>query len=244
MPGPGHKCDNKLLSHLRRLRLFRILKRVDTRPLSVRTVSMALKRSSPRTPKTRKSPRPKRTPATVPDVVPERADDEEEEDDQSADVDSFDETPHAGVLALAKIREALQGLSQEDLQLLVKGTSVSRPLQADDKAAASAALDLAVRAHLYDVLDNSTRKLYQSIASDPSNVEDGVWARIFSGIRPSAPELLPDISVHAHNPLLDWRPKKVTPDTHAAFRTRTKEATTDDVLLRFRISLCPSSCDS
>jgi hypothetical protein len=120
------------------------------------------------------------------------------------------------------------------LQLLVKGTSTSRPLQVDDKAAASAALDLAVKDHLFDVLDDSTRKLYLSIESDPSNVDDGVWNRIFSGIRPSAPELLPDISVYAHNPLLDWRPKKVTPDTLAAFRSRTKEATTDDVLFKIQ----------
>ena len=46
--------------------------------------------------------------------------------------------------------------------------------------------------------------------------------------------MLPDISVYAHNPLLDWRPKKVTPDTLAAFRSRTKEATTDDVLFKIQ----------
>ena len=56
----------------------------------------------------------------------------------------------------------------------MKGTSTSRPLQVDDKAAASAALDLAVRDHLFDVLDDSTRKLYSSIASDPAYAEDGV----------------------------------------------------------------------
>ena len=44
--------------------------------------------------------------------------------------------------------------------------------------------------------------------------------------------MLPDISVYAHNALLDWRPKKVTPDTVAAFRFRAKEATTDDVLFK------------
>ena len=103
------------------------------------------------------------------------------------------EGSHAGVLALPKIREALKGLSQEDLQSLVKGTSVTWPLQVDDRAAASAALDLTVREYLFDVLDDSTRKLYNSVASDPSNVEDGVWNRIFSGIRPSVPEMMPDI---------------------------------------------------
>ena len=46
--------------------------------------------------------------------------------------------------------------------------------------------------------------------------------------------MLPDVSVYAHNPLLDWRPKKVTPDTLAAFRSRTKEATTDDVLFKIQ----------
>lgn len=56
----------------------------------------------------------------------------------------------------------------------------------------------------------------------------------FSGIRPSAPEMLPDISVYAHNASLDWRPKKVTPDSPAAFRSRTKESTTDDVLFKIQ----------
>ena len=46
--------------------------------------------------------------------------------------------------------------------------------------------------------------------------------------------MLPDISVYAHNPLLDWRPKKVTPDTLNAFRFRSKEATTDDVLYKIQ----------
>ena len=46
--------------------------------------------------------------------------------------------------------------------------------------------------------------------------------------------MLPDVSVYAHNPLLDWRPKKVTPNTLAAFRSRTKEATTDDVLFKIQ----------
>ena len=70
--------------------------------------------------------------------------------------------------ALTKIREALSGLSQEELQLLVKGTAVMRPLQVDDKAVATAALDQAVRVHLYDALDASTRKLYLSVESDPT----------------------------------------------------------------------------
>ena len=34
--------------------------------------------------------------------------------------------------------------------------------------------------------------------------------------------------------MLDWRPKKVTPDTLSAFRSRTKEATTDDVLFKIQ----------
>ena len=34
--------------------------------------------------------------------------------------------------------------------------------------------------------------------------------------------------------MLDWRPKKVTPDTVAAFRFRAKEATTDDVLFKIQ----------
>ena len=84
------------------------------------------------------------------------------------------------------------------------------------------------------MLDDSTRKLYSTVALVPLNTEDGVWNRIFSGIRPSAPEMLPDISVYAHNALLDWRPNKVTPDTVAAFRSRTKEATTDDVLFKLQ----------
>ena len=46
--------------------------------------------------------------------------------------------------------------------------------------------------------------------------------------------MLPDISVYAHNALFDWRPKKVTPDKLAAFRSRTKESTTDDVLFKIQ----------
>jgi hypothetical protein len=189
-------------------------------------------RKSPRTPKKTRRETPD-SPASEPESVDPRLL-EDEDAVESEDDASVVEGPHAGVLALSKIREALAGLSQEDLQLLVKGTSTSRPLQVDDKAAASAALDLAVKDHLFDVLDDSTRKLYLSIESDPSNVDEYVWNRIFSGIRPSALELLPDISVYPHNPLLDWRPKKVTPDTLAAFRSRTKEATTDDVLFKIQ----------
>ena len=102
----------------------------------------------------------------------------------------------------------------------------------DDRAATTAALDLTVKEYLVDMLDDSTRKLYSTVALDPPNAEDGAWNKILSGIRPSAPEMLPDISVYAHNVLLDWRPKKVTPDTVAAFHFRTKEAVTDDVLYK------------
>ena len=142
------------------------------------------------------------------------------------------ESSHASALALSKIREALKRLSQEDFRSLVKGTSATRPLQVDDRAAATAALDLTVKEYLFDILDDSTRKLYTSVALDP--LEDGVWNRTFSGIRSSVPEMLPDISVYAHNALLDWRPKKSTPDTAAAFRSRPKEAATDDVLFKIR----------
>ena len=85
---------------------------------------MAPKRNNKRSPKPRKSPRQKSTPATVPDVVPERADDEDEDDSEPEGGASVAESSHAGALALSKIREVLAGLSQEDLQLLVKGTSV------------------------------------------------------------------------------------------------------------------------
>ena len=160
---------------------------------------------------------------------------EDDEDDIEPEGDaSGAESSHASALALSKIREALKGLLQEDLQSLVKGTSAARPLQVDDRAAATAALDLTVKEYLYDILDDSTCKLYSTVALDPLNAEDGVWNRILSGIRPSVPEMLPDISVYAHNELLDWRPKKVTPDTTAAFLFRTKEAVTDDVLLKLQ----------
>ena len=118
---------------------------------------MPPKSSSGRSPKEgrRKSPR-QRTPASVLDVNPERlGDDDEEEEVESEDEPSVDENPHASVQALTKIREALSGLSQEELQLLVKGTAVTRPLQVDEKAVAIAALDQAVRVHLYDTLDDS-----------------------------------------------------------------------------------------
>ena len=76
---------------------------------------------------------------------------EEDEDDIGSMSDaSVAEGSHANALALSKIREALKGLSQEDLQSLVKGTSVTRPLQLDDRAAATAALDLTVTEYLFD----------------------------------------------------------------------------------------------
>ena len=91
---------------------------------------MPPKKSSGRSPKsTRKSPRQKGTPASVPDVVPERLGDEDEEDDaESEDGASVENDPHASVQALTKIREALSGLTQEEMQLLLKGVTVTRPL--------------------------------------------------------------------------------------------------------------------
>ena len=154
------------------------------------------------------------------------------------------EGSHANALALSKIREALAGLSQEYLQSLVKGTSVTRPLQLDDRAVATTALDLTVKKCLFDMLDDSTRKLYLTIREDPTAAPDGTWARIFSGVRPMTSEMLPDISVYAHNPLLDWRPKKVTLDTLARSALVRKKPPQMMFFLRFRTSLCPSSCDS
>ena len=87
------------------------------------------KRGSSGTPKSRESPRNSgRTPpaSEVPEVL---AREDEEDDAESEDGAPDAESSHAGVLALSKIREALKGLSQEDLQSLVKGTSVTRPLQ-------------------------------------------------------------------------------------------------------------------
>ena len=111
---------------------------------------MPPKSSSGRSPKQgkRKSPR---TPASVLNVNSERlGDDDEEEEVESEDEPSVDENPLASVQTLTKIREALSGLSQEELQLLVKGVAVTRLLQIDEKAAATAALDHAVRVYLYD----------------------------------------------------------------------------------------------
>jgi hypothetical protein len=195
---------------------------------------MPPKKSSARSPKaTRKSPRQKRTPASVPDVAARRVDDEDEDDDSSEDDASVEEDPHASVQALTKIREALSGLTQEQVQILLKGVP-TRPLQLDEKAQATASLDRAAHKFLCDALDDSTRKLYLTIREDPTAAPDGTWARIFSGVRPAASEMLPDLSVYAHNPLIDWRPKKVTPDTLNAFRFRSKEATTDDVLYKLQ----------
>ena len=84
---------------------------------------MPPKKSSGRSPKDtrRKSPR-QRTPASVHDVNPERLEDDDEEDDaRSEDRASVEKDPHASVQALTKIREALSGLSQEEMQLLLKG---------------------------------------------------------------------------------------------------------------------------
>ena len=88
---------------------------------------MPPKRRSPRTPKTRKaSRRPRETPPAsgVPHVL---AREEEEGDAASQDGVPDAQGSHASALALSKIREALKGLSQEDLQSLVKGTSATRP---------------------------------------------------------------------------------------------------------------------
>ena len=195
---------------------------------------MPPKKSSGRSPKsTRKSPRQKRTPASVPDVEAQRLRDDEEDDVSSEEDASVENDPHAGVQALTKIREALSGLTQEQVQILLKGVP-TRPLQLDEKAQATASLDRAVHKFLWDALDDSTRKLYLTIREDPTAAPDGTWARIFSGVRPAASEMLPDLSVYAHNPLIDWRPKKVTPDTLNAFRFRSKEATTDDVLYKLQ----------
>jgi hypothetical protein len=195
---------------------------------------MPPKKSSARSPKaTRKSPRQKARQRSVPDVTAQRADDEDEDDGSSEDDASVEEDPHASVQALTKIREALSGLSQEQVQILLKGVP-TRPLQLDEKAQATASLDRAVNTFLWDALDDSSRKLYLTIREDPTAAPDGTWARIFSGVRPITSEMLPDISVYAHNPLLDWRPKKVTPDTLNAFRFRSKEATTDDVLYKLQ----------
>jgi hypothetical protein len=195
---------------------------------------MPPKKSSARSPKAvRKSPRQPGTPAPVPDVAAQRAEDDEDEDDESDDDSSVETNPHASVQALTKIREALSGLTQEEVQILLKGVP-TRPLQMDEKAQATASLDRAVNDYLWDALDDSTRKLYLTIREDPTAAPDGTWIRIFAGVRPITSELLPDISVYAHNPLLDWRPKKVTPDTLNAFRFRSKEATTDDVLYKLQ----------
>ena len=195
---------------------------------------MPPKKSSARSPNaTRKSPRQKAGQRSLPDVTAQRADDEDEDDGSSEDDASVEEDPHASVQALTKIREALSGLTQEQVQILLKGVP-TRPLQLDEKAQATASLDRAVHKFLWDALDDSTRKLYLTIREDPTAAPDGIWARIFSGVRPAASEMLPDLSVYVHNPLIDWRPKKVTPDTLNAFRFRSKEATTDDVLYKLQ----------
>ena len=76
--------------------------------------TMPPKKSSGRSPKsTRKSPRQKGTPASVPDVAARRVEDEGEDDVLSEDDASVNDDPHASVQALTKIREALSGLSQE-----------------------------------------------------------------------------------------------------------------------------------
>ena len=116
---------------------------------------MPPKRSTPSTPNTRSAA--KRAGGTTPvSVVPVNAtgaDDNSDynSDDNSESDASVAEGPHANALALSKIREALAGLLQEDLQSLVKGKSGTRPLQLDDRAAATAALDLAVKDYVYDL---------------------------------------------------------------------------------------------
>ena len=112
--------------------------------------TMPPKSSSRRSPKDtrRKSPR-QHPPATGYDVNARRAEDDEDEDDvDSEDNSSVDENPHASVQALTKIREALSGLSQEQVQILLKGVP-TRPLQLDEKAQATASLDRAVHTFLW-----------------------------------------------------------------------------------------------
>ena len=213
---------------------------------------MPPKGSSGRSPKksTRKSPR-QRTPAFVPDVHPERLEDGDEEEDGQSEDDaepeggaSVAEGSHAGALALSKIREALAGLSQEDLQLLVKGTSTSRPLQVEDKAAASAALDQAVRNHLYDTLDDSTRNLYLSVASDPTTVQEGVWTRIFQALDRLHQNYCPTFQSIRIIRCLIGVPRRLRPIRSLLSARARRKIPQMMFSSRFRRSLWRSSCDS
>ena len=75
--------------------------------------TMPPKKGTSCTSKGRKSKRLQGTPASVPDVVPERAEDEDEGDSEPEGGPPVVESSHAGALALSKIRGALAGLSQE-----------------------------------------------------------------------------------------------------------------------------------
>ena len=141
---------------------------------------MPPKRSTPSTPTTRSKSKAHGgiTPAPVVAVCATGADEGSDDGGSQRDT-SVAEGSHDNASVLSTIREALKELSQEDLQSLVKGTSVTRPLQLDDRAAAPAALDSMVEDYLYGLLDDATRKLYSTVALDPLKAEEGVWNRTF-----------------------------------------------------------------
>ena len=179
------------------------------------------------------------------DVIPERlGEDDEEEKVESEDEPPVDENPLASVQTLTKIREALSGLSQEELQLLVKGVAVTQPLQIDEKAAATAALDQAVRTFLWDALDDSTRKLYLSIESDPTVAQDGVWTRIFQASDRSRQNYCPTFQSMLIIRCLIGVPRRLHPTRSARFALVPRKPPQMMFFSRFRASLCPSSCDS
>ena len=170
--------------------------------------------------------------------------DDKEENVESEDVASVDENPHASVQALTKISEAFSGLSQEELQVLAKGTAVTRPLQVDDKAVATAALDQAVRVHLYDTLDDSTRKLYLSVESDPTAAQDGVWTRIFQASDRSRQNYCPTYQSMCITRCLIGVPRRLHPTRSARFALVPRKPPQMMFFSRFRTSLCPRSCGS
>ena len=125
--------------------------------------------------------------------------------------------------SISKLRDVFAVLPPDATQALLKMPhAVTWPLRISDRLAAVEDLQEVVNNQLFDLLDDSTRALFEKFAD--LTAEDASFRyRLFSGVRPESSELLPDLStVTPHRTMLDFRPRKVSPDVPAAFRSRVR----------------------
>ena len=115
--------------------------------------------------------------------------------------------------------------------------AVTRPLRTDDRLADVEGLQEVVNDQLFDLFGESVRALFEGF-EDLAAEDSTFWYRLFSGIRPESSELLPDLTRSApFRTLLDFRPRKVSPDVTAAFRSKAENTAIDDVLFKLQDKL-------